>query len=97
MSHALASHRKRLADAGWRRVEVYARADDAHRLRLLAKALRADDERARELRERLDAELAADSRPDPKQVLMSMPQVEGFDELLERDRSGYPAHREIEW
>lgn len=69
---ALKNHRRRLKEKGFRRVEVEARDTDASLIRQLAKALRADGDKAREARQML-VDLLTSEQTGLKELLLSAP------------------------
>ena len=85
---ALKNHRLRLKEKGLKRVEVEAREADASLIRTLAKALRADGDKAREARQLL-IDLLASEQAGLKEVLLAAP-LEGIRITRSRD-TGRPA------
>ncbi len=70
--NALKNHRRRLKEKGLKRVEVEARDSDASLIRQLARALRADGDKAREARQIL-IDLLASEQTGLKELLLSAP------------------------
>ena len=80
---ALKNHRLRLKEKGLKRVEVEAREADASLIRQLAKTLRTDGDKAREVRQSL-IDLLASEQTGLKELLLSAP-LEGIRITRSRD------------
>jgi hypothetical protein len=80
---ALKNHRLRLKKKGLRRVEVEAREADASLIRQLAKTLRTDGDKGREVRQSL-IDLLASEQAGLKELLLSAP-LEGIRITRSRD------------
>ena len=81
---AVRSHRQRLKSRGLARLEVVVPEGDREILRSLAKVLREDPQRAREIRQALRRIGHEGSRPNLKELLAAAP-LEGIDLTRPRD------------
>lgn len=88
---ATVAHRLRASARGLTRVEVQAGSRDAKLIRKLAKTLRDDTERARNLREALARALSVENGRDAFAIFGSELPDEAFDGVFEQPReTGWP-------
>lgn len=98
--NAIAMHRRRRREAGFRRIEVQVRADDVGRVRGVAQALSRDDEVARLLRQHIDRELAPASAAGLSAFdVLRMPEDDVIADVLEEVVAERPLDRvrDLDW
>jgi hypothetical protein len=76
MNQAVQKYRRRLAESGFRRVEVALPAADAALLRRVARALKSDNDQAERLRLAIERAVPAKSRFTYKEWLATLPDDE---------------------